>query len=148
MAYQNTFKRYELKYLLSLEQKLRITREMAQHMALDQYGRTIIRNLYLDTPNFRLIRHSLEHPVYKEKLRIRSYSLAEEKDNVFVELKKKYDHIVYKRRIIIPQDAALLWLSGDTQLAPACQIGREIEYFRKYYGTLQPTVFLSYAREA
>lgn len=148
MAYQNTFKRYELKYLISPEQKDCIIQQMQSYMALDQYGRTVIRNLYFDTANFRLIRHSIEKPVYKEKLRLRSYGEAKQDGPVFVELKKKYDHIVYKRRLVLPQNDALRWLAGDASLAPACQIGAEIEYFRQYYRCLQPTVFLSYAREA
>ncbi len=78
MAYQSTFKRYEIKYLLTLEQKNIIIHTMRQYMAPDQYGRTVIRNLYFDTHSYRLIRHSLEHPVYKEKLRIRSYGLIPE----------------------------------------------------------------------
>ena len=71
MGYQSIFKRYELKYLLTKEQKSRILQAMEPYMDLDQYGRTIIRNLYFDTDNYRLIRHSIEKPAYKEKLRIR-----------------------------------------------------------------------------
>lgn len=148
MSYQNTFMRYELKYLLTREQKLALTQLMGSYMAPDQYGRTVIRNLYFDTESYRLIRHSREHPIYKEKLRLRSYHLIPEDGQAFVELKKKYDHIVYKRRLAMPQDLALGWLCGDDRLTPDCQIGSEIEHFRKYYGDLRPTVFLSYAREA
>lgn len=148
MGYQNTFKRYEMKYLLTKEQYDNITEIIAQYMAPDSYGRTVIRNLYFDTDSYRLIRHSLEHPVYKEKLRIRSYDLVSQNGEVFVELKKKYDHIVYKRRLCMPQNIALPWLSGNMGYAPNCQIGQEIDYFRTYYGNLHPTVFLSYAREA
>lgn len=148
MSYQNTFMRYELKYLLTREQKEALTQLMRSYMAPDQYGRTVIRNLYFDTESYRLIRHSREHPVYKEKMRLRSYCLIPEDGQVFVELKKKYDHIVYKRRLTMPQELALRWLSGEAALTPGCQIGSEIEYFRKYYGDLHPTVFLSYAREA
>ena len=72
MAYQTVFKRYELKYMLTLEQKKRIVEAMEPYMALDKYGRTTIRNIYFDTDNYRLIRRSIEKPVYKEKLRIRS----------------------------------------------------------------------------
>lgn len=148
MTYQSTFSRYELKYLLTIRQQSIIVREMNRYMAPDQYGRTVIRNLYFDTQSYRLIRHSLEHPVYKEKLRIRSYGLIPEDGQCFVELKKKYDHIVYKRRLTMPQATALSWLSGTPKLAPESQIGQEIDYFRAYYGTLHPTVFLSYARQA
>lgn len=70
MAVQTVFKRYEIKYMLTLEQKEEVLRAMAGHMALDQYGRTIIRNLYYDTDTYLMIRRSLEKPSYKEKLRI------------------------------------------------------------------------------
>ena len=148
MTYQNTFKRYELKYLLTFEQKNRIIETMKQYMAPDHYGRTIIRNLYFDTEHYRLIRHSIERPIYKEKLRLRSYDLIAEDGEVFVELKKKFDHIVYKRRLTMPQDAACDWLSGNMAQTPPTQIGQEIGYFCSYYTSLRPTVFLSYAREA
>lgn len=148
MPYQNTFKRYELKYLLSTEQKQEIMEQMAPYMKLDKYGRTVIRNLYFDTGNFRLIRHSMEKPVYKEKLRLRSYKQVGPDEPAFVELKKKYDSIVYKRRVSLPEQQAIRWLRGDTAAGPACQIADEINYFRSYYGDLHPTVFLSYEREA
>lgn len=57
-------------------------------MALDEYGRTTIRNLYFDTDNYRLIRRSIDKPAYKEKLRVRSYKQADADSTVFVELKK------------------------------------------------------------
>lgn len=88
MAYQATFKRYELKYLLTMQEKESMMRAMRPFMNLDRYGRTTIRNVYFDTDSFRLIRRSLEKPVYKEKLRVRSYRQAGPQDPVFVELKK------------------------------------------------------------
>ena len=99
MAFQTVFKRYELKYMLSLEQRLRVLEAMAPFMQLDKYGRTTIRNLYFDTDTYLLIRRSIEKPVYKEKLRLRSYGTADKDTTVFVELKKKYESVVYKRRI-------------------------------------------------
>lgn len=147
MAYQAVFKRYEIKFLLTAAQKEAILQTMAPYMALDQYGRTTIRNVYFDTDNYRLIRRSIEKPVYKEKLRIRSYRRAEPGDKVFVELKKKYKGVVYKRRISMPEQQAMDWICGGTG-APDTQIGREVEYFRKHYQSLRPAVFLSYEREA
>ena len=147
MAYQAVFKRYELKYMLTASQKEALLQVMAPYMALDQYGRTTIRNIYFDTENYRLIRRSIEKPVYKEKLRIRSYRKTEKKDKVFVELKKKYNGVVYKRRISMPQQQAMDWICDGTD-APDTQIGREIEYFRNYYTGLHPAVYLSYEREA
>ena len=76
MAYQSVFQRYEIKFMLTLQQRDRICKAMEPYMALDQYGRTTIRNIYFDTDNYRLVRRSIERPAYKEKLRIRSYHRA------------------------------------------------------------------------
>lgn len=148
MAYQATFKRYEMKYLLTLQQKELLLKVMEPYMALDQYGRTTIRNIYYDTDTYRLIRESLEKPVYKEKLRVRSYGKAAKNGSIFVELKKKYKSVVYKRRLAMPEHQALEWLNGKSEIEKENQIAKEIEYFRDFYETLHPTVFLSYEREA
>lgn len=148
MAYQAVFKRYELKYLLTREQREKVLAAMAPHMKLDRYGRTTIRNIYYDTDSYRLVRRSIERPVYKEKLRIRSYSRANPDSTVFVELKKKYDAIVYKRRLSVSEEEALDWVSGRMHCKQHNQISREIDYFLSYYQTLHPVAFLSYEREA
>ncbi len=148
MASQSVFKRYELKYLLTPAQKQAVLAAMEPYMQLDQYGRTTIRNLYYDTDNYRLIRQSIEKPVYKEKLRIRSYGPATADSRVYVELKKKYQSVVYKRRVGLPYDEALAWLAGQEHCHKHSQICQEVDYFLHYYGRLRPTVFLSYEREA
>ena len=148
MKFQAVFKRYELKYLLTLEQKEKILEAMSPYMALDSYGRTTIRNIYLDTDNYRLIRRSIEKPAYKEKLRIRSYAQTTESSAVFVELKKKYDKVVYKRRLPLSERDAMAWVCGEDNCPVNTQISREIDYFINFYGKLNPSVFLSYEREA
>lgn len=148
MAVQTVFKRFELKYLLNAEQKERVLQAMEPYMTLDGYGRTTIRNIYFDTDNYRLVRHSIEKPVYKEKLRIRSYRQAEEDSTVFVELKKKYRKVVYKRRVSLSEKEAMEWVSGRNRCRGDSQIAGEVDYFLKYYQQLYPTVFLSYEREA
>lgn len=148
MAYQMTFKRYELKYMMNRQQKESILQSMAEHMEMDKYGRTTIRNIYFDTDTYRLIRRSLEKPAYKEKLRVRSYCPASGDVPVFVELKKKYQHVVYKRRLVCPEEEVRECFCNGEPLPDKSQIGNEIRYFWKYYGTLHPTVFLSYEREA
>lgn len=148
MSYQTIFKRYELKYLVTGQQKEHLLLAMAPYMALDRYGRTTIRNLYFDTDNYRLIRHSIEKPTYKEKLRIRSYCKATCDTPVFVELKKKYKGIVYKRRLSLPEHEAINWICKGNTCPAKSQITEEIDYVLSYYETLHPTVFLSYEREA
>ena len=148
MAIQTVFERFELKYMLTLDQKEQVLRVMEPHMKLDQYGRTTIRNLYYDTDDYRLIRKSLERPVYKEKLRLRSYDRASPDSTVFVELKKKFRSVVYKRRLALPERNAMEWLSGKSPPQEQSQIAREIDYARSFYQTLKPAAFLSYEREA
>lgn len=148
MAPKTVFQRYELKYMLTKAQKEAVLAAMAPYMELDRYGRTSIRNIYYDTDDYLLIRRSIDRPAYKEKLRIRSYSQAGPDSTVFVELKKKYDHVVYKRRIALKQKDAVQWLAGERPCPVKTQIAEEIDYFRAYYQGLRPTVFLSYEREA
>lgn len=148
MPIQKVFKRYEIKYLLNIQQKEKVLQAMEPYMELDPYGRTTIRNLYFDTDTYRLIRHSIEKPAYKKKLRIRSYSRAMPDSTVFVELKKKYKKTVYKRRIPLTEKEAMEWASGECRCSRESQISEEIDYFFQYYEDLRPTVFLSYEREA
>lgn len=148
MSYQAVFERYELKFMLTAEQKERVLKAMEPYMALDQYGRTTIRNIYFDTDNYRLIRRSIERPAYKEKLRIRSYKRVGPDSPVFVELKKKYQSVVYKRRLVMLEEEAMKWMEEGHHNDKGTQISNEIDYFLEYYETLRPKVFLSYEREA
>lgn len=147
MKRQMIFQRYELKYLLDIRQLQAILAAMKPHMIPDEYSHSSIRNLYLDTPDFRLIRRSLEKPAYKEKLRVRSYGRAGEHDPVFVELKKKYRSVVYKRRISLEQTLAAACIDRR-QIWPDSQIGAELAYAMDFHQDLRPTVFLSYERDA
>lgn len=143
---QLTFERVEKKYLLTPAQLDALAPLLHRYMQIDQYGRHTICNVYYDTPDYRLIRTSLQKPVYKEKLRLRSYGVPQPGDIVFVELKKKYRGVVYKRRTALELTAAERWLAGDGP-APEGQIAREIEYFQSLYRT-GPAVFLAYDRAA
>ncbi len=147
MADQMIFKRYELKYLLSQENYRSIRIAMTEHMKPDIYGRNTNLSLYLDTPDFLLVRRSIESPIYKEKLRVRSYGTVGSEDRVFVELKKKYRKVVYKRRVALTEEETNAWLRG--QMLPAdSQIVREIDYSRRLYPRLAPRMLLSYDRQA
>ena len=139
------FCRREIKYLLDSRQRAALEAEFAQRMQPDKFPHSSIRNIYYDTPDFRLIRRSLEHPIYKEKLRVRCYG-AEAK-TVFLEMKKKYKGIVYKRRLSLPEQDAYGFMEGIASL-PDSQIGKELTYFRDFYQTLQPQVYLSYERDS
>ena len=118
-AYAATFKRVEKKYCLSAEQYRTMLMIVQQFLKPDDYPKTVVSSLYFDTPENQLISRSLEKPLYKEKLRVRSYGIAQPdgsitpvSDQVFVELKKKYRGVVYKRRLALSTDAARAFLSG------------------------------------
>ena len=147
MQIQTVFKRYEIKYMLTSRQCESVMRLMEQYMVPDAFGNSTIRNLYYDTDTFRLARKSIEKPVYKEKLRVRSYKKVTGEDAVFVELKKKYDGVVYKRRLTVPEKEAMEWLSGG-ECPVEGQIAKEISYFLEYYGTLHPVSYIAYDRQA
>ena len=142
------FERYELKYRLTLAQYERLMAALQPHLIPDRYHHSVIGSLYYDTPDRRLIRHSLEKPIYKEKLRVRSYGAVSPDDRVFVELKKKYDHIVYKRRIAMTASEANVFLANGACQQTDTQVGREIAYFCTQYPALQPAMLLMYDREA
>lgn len=148
MSYQTVFERYELKYILTADRQAKILDAMARYMELDKYGQTTIRNIYYDTEDYRLIRKSIEKPAYKEKLRIRSYAQCAADSTVFVELKKKYNSLVFKRRLPLPEQEATAWVKERNCHRTDTQISREIEYFMGYYETLHPVLFLSYDRTA
>lgn len=147
MGYQYVFRRYEIKYWLDRRQYDEMCKRMENYMQPDGYGHSTVCNVYMDTPDYRLIRRSLEGPPYKEKMRVRSYGVARSDTPVFIELKKKYEGVVYKRRVSVPYAVAQEYWAHRAPPQDT-QIWREIEAFTAHYRFLRPTVFLSYEREA
>ena len=141
-------KRCEMKYLLDAEKTAFVRERLAGHMQLDQFGLTSIASLYYDTPDYRLIRTSLEKPVYKEKLRLRSYGLATEDSPVFLELKRKAFGVVYKRRVQTTLPEVQRFFAGDDEVFDGGQISREIKTFRDFYRPLNPACLIIYDRSA
>ena len=141
-------KRYELKYLLTGEQTDYLRKMLRGHMEPDQYGRTSIASLYYDTPTYQLIRTSVEKPLFKEKIRLRSYGIATEESPVFLELKRKAYGIVYKRRVETTVPLVHKFFSGEGDICAPGQINREITAFRDFYKTLVPSCLIIYDRTA
>lgn len=144
---QEVFKRYEKKYLLTQAQFTALTPALKKYMQIDQYGKHTICNIYFDTPTFELIRTSIEGPVYKEKLRLRSYGIPKPGDIVFIELKKKFDGIVYKRRIPMELTNAYAYLYRHEHPHMESQILSELDWVLEQY-QLNPAAALSYDRVA
>ena len=142
------FQRREIKFLVDSRQRAMLEQAFRGRMVPDPHGESTICNVYYDTPDYRLVRTSLEKPVYKEKLRMRSYGRVNGEEAVFLELKKKYDGVVYKRRISLRQRDAAAYMAGLSPLPEGSQIGRELDYFRRFYEGLRPAVYLCYDRSA
>lgn len=145
----NIFERTEKKYLLSPAAYLAMDAELASLGFLpDMFGRQEVHNLYFDTEDDRFIRRSVERPFFKEKLRLRSYGLASADTAVYLELKKKYEGVVYKRRITLPyRDAEQLLAGKGFPTHLNTQIALELAYFVERNG-VRPKIFLAYDREA
>ena len=141
------FKRYEKKYLLSREQYETLFRELRDHIVPDAYHRSTVCSIYYDTDNYELIRRSIEAPVYKEKLRLRSYGVPDDDGTVFIELKKKYKGMVYKRRVPMGAKAAMAYLAGEAGPTECSQMTREIDWFL-HENDVKPKVFIACDRYA
>ena len=140
--------RYEMKYLLDGRQTGFLRRRLEGRMKIDEFGRTSIASLYYDTPDSRLIRASVEKPAFKEKIRLRSYGLASEDSPVYLELKRKCDGVVYKRRVQSTIPEVSRFFEGGELTGGDAQIRKEIAYFRDRYETLAPACLIIYDREA
>ena len=146
--YIDVFKRTEIKYLLSEEQYIELLSFLKGIARVDEYGETRINNIYFDTPDYRLIRTSLEKPIYKEKLRLRTYGTTEDGTSAFIEIKKKYDGVVYKRRIGGTYRNAFDYLVNEGEPIDDSQISKEIEGMINMYEDLSPSMKICYDRVA
>ncbi len=149
------FNRYEKKYLLDEKKFNYLINRLGDYMRLDKYNQGQefynIANIYYDTASDELIARSIEKPEYKEKLRMRSYGVPGLEDKVFLEIKKKYDGLVNKRRTKIRLKDAYK-LVEDGTLPPDedfinHQVIREIEYLISKKDLI-PKVYLTYDRKA
>lgn len=141
------FKRIEKKYLLSEKQYDALFWRTGSHLSPDGYGRSTVLSLYLDTPDFRIIRSSIEAADYKEKLRLRSYGTAAADSTVFLELKQKFGGVVYKRRAAMNLAEAERYLRTGVRPYES-QIMSEIDWAMRLYGRPRPAMMIACEREA
>ena len=142
----NFFQRVEQKYVLSEEEYKKLFNKIKKHIEKDKYYKSTICNIYFDNNSNELIVNSLEKPLYKEKVRIRSYNTPNIDDAVFLELKGKYNGVVFKRRVKVKLEDIYNYIeSGITPNVDNKQIMKEIDYVIKRYD-LVPKLFLAYDR--
>lgn len=150
-AYANTFMRREIKYLLTCRQKEEIMERISSCMTEDRYSNQTITSLYCDSDEDVLIRTSLDKPVYKEKLRLRAYGTPLGDSRVYLEIKKKFKGVVYKRRAKMTYSQAMDYLCGgiipDFPRYNERQVMAEIDYMVKRF-ELKPKAAIFYDRRA
>ena len=142
---QTVFNRVEKKYILSKLQAEVLAKKIGEHIKSGEYPYTKICNIYFDTNNNELIRKSIEKPLYKEKIRLRSYGIPNKEDEVFLEIKKKFEGVVTKRRIGLKLEDVYNYLENGKKPEKNNQIFNELDYcFKKY--NLKPNMYISYER--
>jgi len=151
------FNRYEKKYRITDTCYQKLRERLLEYMEPDAHSRDgefyTICNIYYDTPQNELISRSLEKPVYKEKLRLRSYGVVSPEDKVFLEIKKKFKGMVNKRRTELKLVEAYEFVESEMlpeyQPYMNVQVLKELQYFfMRMDMELQPALFLSYDRVA
>lgn len=147
-GFKQKFERLEQKYLLTDAQRAALEVALDGRFVPDEYGESRICSLYYDTPDYRLIRRSLDKPIYKEKLRLRTYGVPDGGSMAFAEIKKKYRGIVYKRRVGMTYTEAQRFLGRDAPPPEVTQISREIDRMFELYPGLRPAMLIAYDRTA
>ncbi len=137
--------RMEQKYFISFNDYDKLMNRINDKLVKDKYFDERIYNVYFDNDDYDLINKSLEKPIYKEKVRLRSYSKANSNTNVFLEMKKKFDGHGNKRRVDINYLEARNYIDRNIIPDTNKQIMREIDYvFKK--NDLKPKISLTYDR--
>ena len=159
----STFERKEKKYVISPSQLVQLMELVGDKLEDDQYAQSTISSLYYDTLQFEMINRSLEKPLYKEKIRVRAYGTVGPETPVFVELKKKFKGIVYKRRIQMSDEGAREYLSGmsyrgaaavgglafeEIQAKNSLQNIREIDACLARHGAIEPRIMVVVERHS
>jgi hypothetical protein len=151
------FNRFELKYLITLQQAERFKTALRAFLIPDEHGskngRYTVASLYYDSPDFRCYREKVDGIKFRRKLRIRRYETGEaitDETCVFVEIKQRIDRVTQKRRVILPYQDALR-LCNDRQIpdheASDEAVIDEIFVFLWQYN-LRPVSIVRYGRQA
>ena len=152
----STFKRYEKKYLITKEKLDEIMPYLLEYMELDPFclngNEYRIYSIYYDTDNHDIIRQNSSKPVYKEKMRIRSYyDRKDPEDKIFMEIKKKCDGQGNKRRIKLRIREIEPFVNDgilpETKDYLSAQVAKELQYFLKM-NKVHPALYVQYDRLA
>ncbi|WP_405724547.1 polyphosphate polymerase domain-containing protein [Streptomyces sp. NBC_00028] len=152
----HAFNRFELKYLVPVEQAAEIRDELAERMDSDLHspvGGYGVWSLYYDSPQLRFYWEKIEGLKFRRKLRIRHYGNLDgvtDDSMVCVEIKQRVNRVTQKRRIMLPYGVARQ-LCDDRELVEHSPkerafIHEVLELVIRL--NLKPTAITGYQREA
>jgi hypothetical protein len=152
-----SFNRFELKYLLTLQQAELVKTALRAYLVPDEHGNGQggypITSLYYDSPDYRCYWEKVDGVKFRRKLRLRCYGYEQPlagDSPVFVEIKQQVSRVTQKRRAVLPY-AAALQLCNQRQV-PECStedraVVDEIHSFLWHYN-LRPVSIVRYQRAA
>lgn len=147
-GFTSRFERVEQKYLLDESKYNTLFEAISGHITPDEFGESQVCNIYYDTPDWRIVRRSIRKPLYKEKLRLRTYGIPNSDSYAFVEIKKKINGVVYKRRAYLRYANALDYLAGKCEPEKKNQVTGEVDWFLHSYEGIRPAMIVAYKRTA
>lgn len=123
MKHELHFSRFEFKYVLPLEQRHELESELGYFMALDphvskrRHQKYFVRSLYFDDDAYTCYYEKTDGVMQRRKYRIRTYTDdRNEECAVFLEVKGRYNALVYKHRIELPRTIIRSLEAGRTEL--------------------------------
>ncbi|HSV86193.1 MAG TPA: polyphosphate polymerase domain-containing protein [Levilinea sp.] len=108
------FNRFELKYLVSMQQAEAFKQSLLAYLVPDNHGDGQgsygVTSLYYDGPEYRFYWEKIDGIRFRRKLRIRHYlngqPLADDQP-VYVEIKQRLNRVTQKRRLVLSYQDAL-----------------------------------------
>lgn len=140
------FRRVEIKYLIDEDTYQLFKKEIDNYVKPDIYPNSVICNIYFDNDDYELINKSIDKPSYKEKVRLRSYNIPNKNSKVYLEIKKKYEGVVVKRRVGATLDKINKYLNENIEIDKTLNF-KEIDNVIKRHD-LKPKIYVAYNREA
>ncbi|TFD97092.1 polyphosphate polymerase domain-containing protein [Jeotgalibacillus sp. R-1-5s-1] len=152
------FNRFELKYLISIDEYYEMRSKLLERMTFDSYGNNDgkynIISLYFDSAERGIYYETKNKLSFRQKLRLRVYDRTSIEDQAFFEIKQKFKNVVNKRRTVLSLNDAYKLIKNkpnifSKELPPASntQILKEVIHFRNQY-ELEPDIIVSYDRQA
>ena len=152
--------RFELKYIISEEVALAVRDFVSSYLEIDEFGATLpnlsypVHSLYLDSPDMKLYKSTINGDKNRFKLRLRFYENRADAP-VFFEIKRRMNNTISKQRGGVRRDGVEGLLAGQLP-NPNHLVSKEpkqlvaLQNFCRLLSNLEasPKAHIAYLREA